>query len=235
MNVLGIDTSNQPMSVAIYQDNQLVSELTVNIKRNHSIQLMPAVQQVMEQAGLKPKDLNEVVVAEGPGSFTGIRIGMTTAKTLAWTLNIPIKTVSSLKTLAGQLMYHKGYICPFFDARRGNVYTGLYFANHGQIKTIEADCNIDMEIWLKQLINLEEPILFTSPNGHNFNELIESILGENAILVNHSLNLPRAGILVQLGQDVSSADIHNVNPNYQRMTQAEANWAKQHEEGNSNE
>ncbi|TFB13696.1 tRNA (adenosine(37)-N6)-threonylcarbamoyltransferase complex dimerization subunit type 1 TsaB [Filobacillus milosensis] len=235
MNVLGIDTSNQPMSVAVYKDDTLAAELTVNVKRNHSIQLMPSVEQVMKLADLEPKSLDEIVVSEGPGSFTGIRIGMTTAKTLAWTLNIPIKTVSSLKLLASNLIYQDGLVCPYFDARRGNVYTSLYRCNKGEIIEIEKDCNLTMIEWLEYLKSLDEIIYFTSPNGENFEPLIKDELGTKAIVVNQPFNLPRAGLLFALSQYEAETPIHTVKPNYIRITQAEANWNKQHGEGNQNE
>lgn len=77
---LCIDTSNQPMSIALYKDDVMAAEMTINIKRNHSVQLMPNIEHLMNQVNLKPNELEQIVVAEGPGSFTGIRIGMTTAK-----------------------------------------------------------------------------------------------------------------------------------------------------------
>ncbi|RPF57048.1 tRNA (adenosine(37)-N6)-threonylcarbamoyltransferase complex dimerization subunit type 1 TsaB [Aquisalibacillus elongatus] len=234
-NVLCIDTSNQPMSVAVYKDNQLAVELTVNIKRNHSIQLMPAVRDLMKQAELKPNELTEIVVGEGPGSFTGIRIGMTTAKSLAWTLNIPIKTVSSLELVAGSMLYQKGFVCPFFDARRGNVFTGLYETNYGDIDCLEEDGHTDMESWLSHLKELEQPITFVSPNGDDFHSMINSYLRDQAIILDQAMSLPRASLLYPISQTKEESPVHLVKPNYQRMTQAEANWIKQHKDESTNE
>ena len=87
---------------------------------------MPTVEALMKECGVSPSELSKIVVAKGPGSYTGVRIGVTIAKTLAWTLSIPISAVSSLETLAANGQYFDGYISPLFDARRGQVYTGLY-------------------------------------------------------------------------------------------------------------
>ncbi|WP_054752687.1 tRNA (adenosine(37)-N6)-threonylcarbamoyltransferase complex dimerization subunit type 1 TsaB [Piscibacillus salipiscarius] len=160
---LCIDTSNQPMSIALYKDDVMAAEMTINIKRNHSVQLMPNIEHLMNQVNLKPNELEQIVVAEGPGSFTGIRIGMTTAKTLAWSLNIPIKTVSSLELVASSLLYHNGLVSPFFDARRGNVYAGLYRVAEGHIERVEDDCNIEMTSWLEKVSHYNEKVLFVSP------------------------------------------------------------------------
>ena len=118
MNILAIDTSNRPMSVALYHNEIPLIEHTLNSKRNHSVQLMPAIEYLMKEVNLQPKDLSKIVVANGPGSYTGLRIGVTTAKTLAWSLNIPLVTVSSLELVAANLIYSNGLVCSFFDARQ---------------------------------------------------------------------------------------------------------------------
>src|SRR5699024_7265314 len=112
MNKLAIDTSNQVLGVALMQQNDIVAELTTNIKKDHSSRLMPAIVDLMKKVNMTPDQLDKVIVANGPGSYTGTRIGVTTAKTLAWTLQIPITPISSLKTLAANESYFNGYICP---------------------------------------------------------------------------------------------------------------------------
>ena len=99
MTTLLIDTSNQPLAVAITNENQILLNHQSNIKKNHSLQLMPVIENLLKEANIVTKDLTEIVVANGPGSYTGLRIG-TTAKTLAYALNIPVYEVSSLKALA---------------------------------------------------------------------------------------------------------------------------------------
>ncbi|MGM8216729.1 tRNA (adenosine(37)-N6)-threonylcarbamoyltransferase complex dimerization subunit type 1 TsaB [Bacillaceae bacterium W0354] len=231
MITLGIDTSNQPMSVALANEDELIAEMTINVKRNHSIQLMPAIDHLLKQANVTPKDLNRIAVAEGPGSYTGLRIGMTTAKTLAWTLNIPIVAVSSLKLLAANLLYTDGLICPYFDARRGNVFTGLYQAAAGKIQVVKSDCNVSMKDWLEQLKEYDEPIKFVTPHTNSFYDLIIDVMGNQATLVKNYFNIPRASTLISISQTESPKDTHLLIPEYHRMTEAEANWIKNNKKG----
>ena len=93
---LGIDTSNIPLSVAVVQNGQVVAEWTNSLKVTHSVGAMPAIEDVLKKVNLRPSDLDAIAVSEGPGSYTGVRIGVTIAKTLAWALKIPLVGVSSL-------------------------------------------------------------------------------------------------------------------------------------------
>jgi len=115
MKILAIDTSNFALGVALLNGNQVVGEYITNVKKNHSVRAMPAIEKLMHDCDMKPVDLDKIVVAKGPGSYTGVRIGVTIAKTLAWTLNIPISGVSSLEVLAANGNVFLGYICPLFD------------------------------------------------------------------------------------------------------------------------
>lgn len=118
---------------------------------------MPAIDQLMEETGTKPEELDRIAVAHGPGSYTGVRIGLTTAKTMAWALGIPVVGISSLEAVARQGAFFNGYVCPFFDARRGLVYTGLYDSS---MTVVMEETNILMEDWLNQLKELT--VLFFS-------------------------------------------------------------------------
>lgn len=100
MKILAIDTSNQPLSVAVLEDGNLLSQATCTKTKNHSVKLLPLIERLMEDARLKPCELDRIVVAKGPGSYTGLRIGVATAKTLAYTLDKELAGVSSLEVLA---------------------------------------------------------------------------------------------------------------------------------------
>lgn len=102
MNILAMDTSNQAMGVAVSKDGQPLGELSTNIKKNHSVRLMLAIDHLMREVNMAPTDLDKIVAAKGPGSYTGVRIGLMTAKSMAWSLDIPITGVSSLEVLAWQ-------------------------------------------------------------------------------------------------------------------------------------
>ena len=124
MKVLAFDTSSKALSLAILEDKQVLAETTINIKKNHSITLMPAIDFLMASLDWTPKDLDRIVVAEGPGSYTGLRIAVATAKTLAHTLNIELIGMSSLLSLVPR--QQEGLLVPLMDARRNNVYAGFY-------------------------------------------------------------------------------------------------------------
>src|SRR5699024_1227264 len=115
MNILAIDTSNHTLGVVILKYNQVNGEYVTHLEKNHSVRLMPAIDQLMRDVEMEPGELNKIVVAKGPGSYTGVRIGLTTAKTLSWTLNIPLTGISSIEVLAYQVRFFPNYICPFFD------------------------------------------------------------------------------------------------------------------------
>ncbi|WP_411954744.1 tRNA (adenosine(37)-N6)-threonylcarbamoyltransferase complex dimerization subunit type 1 TsaB [Alkalibacillus sp. S2W] len=230
MNVLAIDTSNQPMSVAVLKEGVMAAELTINMKRNHSIQVMPAVDYVMKQADLKPKDIQLIAIAEGPGSYTGLRIGMSSAKSLAWSLDIPIVAISSLKVLAAQVTDQDKLIAPFFDARRRNVYAGLYERTTTGIETIQSDRNVAMTDWLKVLKETNRDVIITSSTNHQFTDEIYDTLGQNVRLIDPVLQYPKASMLAYLAMSEESISVHALAPQYHRMVEAEAKWLEKQKE-----
>src|SRR5699024_7275284 len=124
MNTLAIDTSTNILGDAILDDTELIGQKVTKVNKHHTSRLMPAIVELMKDINPKPEALEKIVVGAGPGSFTGIRIGVTVAKSLAWALNIPVVRVSSLESLAYQAKLKEGIVCSFFDARRENVYAG---------------------------------------------------------------------------------------------------------------
>lgn len=227
MNILSIDTSNQALGIAIMQGDEVIAELMTNTKQDHSSRLMPAITDLLARLAMKPEELDGIAVATGPGSYTGTRIGVTTAKTLAWALEIPIYPLSSLEALAYNGALFTGYICPFFDARRQAVFTGLYQFKDNDLTVIEADRNQPMEMWLKELKALDAEILFLSPHLAVFTEMITEILGDKAIIPDANVHLPQAANLGLLSKLRPAVNAHEVIPNYLRITEAEANWLKQ--------
>lgn len=236
MNVLAIDTSNQLLGVALWKEGELKAEFTVNMKRNHSVGLMPAIDHIMKETDTKPKELDRIAIAKGPGSYTGVRIGLATAKTMAWTLKIPIVGVSSLELLASNILSEDCYISPFFDARRGLVYTGLYQRTSEGLNNIEEDCNILMTDWLKELQALSAPIIFLSQDLQQHRQMIEEYLGEQAFFPEPLFHYPRAGELAFIATQKEADNTHALTPNYIRMVEAEAKWLeKQQQERANNE
>jgi tRNA threonylcarbamoyladenosine biosynthesis protein TsaB len=224
MKVLAIDTSNYTMGVALLDGNTVIGEIITNLKKNHSVRLMPAVEQIMKECGVKPNELEKIVVASGPGSYTGVRIGVTAAKTMAWALNIPIAGVSSLEVLAANGSYFSGCICPLFDARRQQIYTGLYTYEHEKLKNVKEDRIILIEEWLNQLKGRDEQILFVGNDVSIHKEMIREMLGEQAVFCTVSQYNPRPSELALLGLEKEAQPVHAFVPNYIRLAEAEANW-----------
>ncbi|MFA1819570.1 tRNA (adenosine(37)-N6)-threonylcarbamoyltransferase complex dimerization subunit type 1 TsaB [Virgibacillus oceani] len=227
MNILAIDTSNQAMSVAILKENQISGEIVTNIKKNHSVRLMPAIDQLMKEVSITPEELNKIVVAKGPGSYTGVRIGLTTAKTMAWALNIPVVGVSSLEVLTYQGQFFNGYICPFFDARRGRVFSGVYRWERNTPVPVYEETNLPMENLLEMLAEEGKEVLFLSPDISAYKEIIRGKLGALAHIPEEVYHLSNPSHLALAGMTRKAEETHLLEPNYLRLAEAEANWLKQ--------
>jgi tRNA threonylcarbamoyladenosine biosynthesis protein TsaB len=201
------------------------------MKKNHSIRVMPAIESLLGDCDLKPANLDKIVVAKGPGSYTGVRIGVTIAKTLAWTLNIPLVGISSLETLAaGVGRYFDGVVSPLFDARRGQIYTGLYQFQNGQLQSVIKDQILLSVNWAEQLQTYNEKILFVGGDIHLHMDGIRQALGDRAVFAEITEHNPRPSELAFLGRNKSSEDIHTFVPNYIRLAEAEATWIKKQKE-----
>lgn len=229
MKVLAIDTSNHPMSVALVEDDQLLATTTLNMVRNHSIYLMPTIDHLFNLVKWTPADLDRVVVAQGPGSYTGIRIAVTTAKVLADTEKIDLVGVSSLAVVARNVLpTTSALIVPFFDARRGNVFAGAYQWEDGQLINQLADQHLAMKDLLDQLGKLGRSVIMV---GHLTKRIHDQFdhLPSNVQLAPRAYGIPSTYQLALAGESLSPVeDIDDFVPHYLRITEAEANWQKLH-------
>lgn len=216
MNYLLIDTSNQPLSVALMQDEKVIAESTTNIKKNHSVQLMPEIKKLFEQSQIDKHEITDIVVAEGPGSYTGLRIGVTVAKTLAFALQTRLYGVSSLKAFAATIKDDHRLLVPIFDARREAVYTGVYQNVNGKIKTIIEDSYLTIEDLKAKLHALNQAYVFI---GFNI-EKIEHLLDSEVIQ-----SLPKASVMQSLIEEPEN--IHSFVPKYHKLSEAERHWLNQ--------
>ncbi|MGG0738658.1 tRNA (adenosine(37)-N6)-threonylcarbamoyltransferase complex dimerization subunit type 1 TsaB [Niallia taxi] len=227
MKILAIDTSNLVLGIAIIDQDKVIGEYITNLKKNHSVRAMPAIEMLMKECDVSPTDLTKIVVAKGPGSYTGVRIGVTIAKTLAWTLNIPLVGVSSLQVLAASAGRHfPGSVSPLFDARRGQIYTGLFKFTNGNVEQLEKDQLILAKDWVSRLSSEQEKVLFTGNDLSIHKELFETELKEIAVFADYADFNPRPSVLARLGQAMEAEEVHPFTPNYIRLVEAEANWLK---------
>jgi tRNA threonylcarbamoyl adenosine modification protein YeaZ len=221
MKVLAFDSSNKTLSVAIFDTNELLAEITINIKKNHSVSLMPTIDFLMESVDLKPSDLNRIAVAQGPGSYTGLRVAVATAKTLAYSLHIDLVGVSSLYALAASVA-SDGLIIPIIDARRQNVYAGVYKAG----QALEADMYISFDMLIDK-VKHKKNLVFVGETA-NFSEKIAESLPQAKIIP----SLPSAYEIGKLGQKLAAVDVDSFVPQYLKRVEAEENWLKTHEGNN---
>lgn len=229
MKILAIDTSNHPMSVALVEDGEMLATTTLNMVRNHSIYLMPTIDQLFKLVKWQPTDLDRVVVAQGPGSYTGIRIAVTTAKVLADTLGVDLVGVSSLAVLARNVEpTTSDLIVPFFDARRGNVFAGAYRWENGKLVNQMPDQHLGMDTLLKQLTDLDRSVLLVGKMTSKIQAKFDR-LPENVTLLPQTYSLPSTYQLAMAGEKLAPVtDIDAFIPHYLRITEAEANWQKLH-------
>ncbi|WP_368986426.1 tRNA (adenosine(37)-N6)-threonylcarbamoyltransferase complex dimerization subunit type 1 TsaB [Caldifermentibacillus hisashii] len=224
MNILAIDTSTNVLGVGIASSEKIIGEYITNIKRNHSTRVLPAIDFLLKDCGMDIKEINKIIVANGPGSYTGLRIGLTIGKTLAWTLNIPIVGVSSLKLMAAGARYFGGFISPVMDARRGNIFTGLYEYKEGKLIQIIDDQHISTEDWCKLLKTFDKPVLFLGNDVVIHERVIVNQLAKQAQFAPITVNIPKPGELALLAKDLKEENVHSFAPNYLRLAEAEAKW-----------
>lgn len=229
MKVLAIDTSNQPMAVALVEDQQLLATTTLNMVRNHSIYVLPTINQLCDLVGWQRNDIDRVVVAQGPGSYTGVRIAVTTAKVLADTEKIDLVGVSSLQVLARNVVptAHE-IIVPFFDARRGNVFAGAYQWQDQQLVSLMDEQHLPMADLLEQLATKDDNVLLVGQLTERIQKKITQ-LPPNVQLMPRPFAIPSAYQLALVGEKLEPVtDIDDFVPHYLRITEAEANWQKSH-------
>jgi tRNA threonylcarbamoyl adenosine modification protein YeaZ len=233
MKTLAIDTSNQTLAVAVVDGQEVLGQSQTMAIKNHSTALMPAIDGLMQAVGMAPKELEQIVVAKGPGSYTGLRIGVTTAKTLAQTLNIPLIGVSSLKAVAANCVGVSQVIVPLFDARRQNVYAGAYQWHNGTLETRIKDQHISLSELLTQLKAVDgQEVLFVGADTVKFKDMIEAELPTAHINQVSFWNYPNGVVLAAIAKEEAPvASNHDFVPDYLKLVEAEEKWLASHEPG----
>ena len=224
MKILAFETSAKAGSVAVLENGVLLAENYCNTGLTHSQTLMVMAEDALKSCNLTPQAVEAVAVAAGPGSFTGVRIGVAAAKGFAWGADIPCCGVSTLEAMATGLGVYDGYILPVMDARRSQVYNALFLAEGGRLTRKTEDRAIALSDLAEEIKNIEKPI-FLVGDGSNlcYNTLKDAV--PNLILPpEHKLHQRAVGValvaetMLQKGENCDGA---TVTPNYLRLSQAE--------------
>ena len=228
MIVLSIDSSSKVATVALLNDDTLLGEYVINDKREHSVLLMPMIENLLKDCELTINDIDGFVVSKGPGSFTGLRIGMATVKGLSFGANKPYISLSSLDGLAYSLSYFNGIICPIMDALRENVYTALYKNEDGEFKNIMEPTPMELTDLLEMLKEKNEEVIFTGDGLLKHKEYIK-VNFPNAKFASNHVSLTRASSIGELGLNLLKQGIKddpNSAPVYLKKPQAERELEK---------
>lgn len=223
MIVLSIDSSSKVATVALLKDDILLSEYVLNDKREHSVLLMPMIENILKENNLTVDDIDGYVVSKGPGSFTGLRIGMATVKGLSFGSNKPYISISSLDGLAYSVSPFKGIICPIMDALRESVYTALYKNENGKLEKIMDYTSMDINELIDLLKEKGEDVIFTGDGIPKHKDYINQNFSNASFAPNH-LSIVRASSLGELGLDLLKNGIYddpNSAPVYLKKPQAE--------------
>lgn len=230
MKILALDSSGIVASVALVEDDTLLAEYTVNYKKTHSQTLLPMLDEIIKMTEQDLNTLDAIAVAAGPGSFTGLRIGSATAKGLGLALKKPLISVPTADALAYNLYDAKGIICPIMDARRGQVYTGLYrFENH-KLVTIKSQWAGAVEELLDRLNEMGESVTFLGDGVSVYKETIAAQLQVPFSFAPAHVNKQRASAVAALGMEYAKEGKFQTAaehcPDYLRVSQAERERAQ---------
>lgn len=230
MKILSVDSATKSATCALFDDNNLLGEITFNYKKQHSIILMTIIDNLLKNTDSKVNEIDGFVVSKGPGSFTGLRIGMATIKGLCTGTNKNFISISSLDTLAYNLCYTDGIICPVLNALRGNVYTALYEFQGDNLKRTTDYMIVSMDELLEKLKSENKPVSFIGEAEELFKEkIISSNLAALRFAPSH-LNVVNAASLGRLGLEKLKKgehdDLFTSAPLYIRKSQAEREYEK---------
>lgn len=214
MNILALDTATQLCSLALVKDGQLAVQIDLTVKAGHSGSLLPAVDRMLEMGGLAPKDIDLVACGLGPGSFTGIRIGLATAKGLAAGLGCKLAGVSTLDALAAAALPSKLPVLPLIDARKGEVFCARYSVD-GTRETAM------LHLKPEQVAELAGgPCLLTGDGLAVYGDQLKALLDQECCTTPTTLWRPNASIIAKLAEAAPEKLVHEIKPFYVRDSDA---------------
>ena len=230
MKVLGIDSSGMVATVAVVEDEQMLAEYTVNYKKTHSQTLLPMLDEIAKMIELDLNTVDVIAIAAGPGSFTGLRIGSATAKGLGLALKKPLVSVPTLEGIAYNFCGSEKVICPMMDARRNQVYTGIYEFQGNTLKVTEDQMAVPVEEIVDKLNQAGRGVILAGDGVSVYREVIEKNLKVPYLFAPAHLSRQRAGAVAALGMQYARAGKTETamehQPDYLRLSQAERERAE---------
>ena len=224
MKILAFETSAKAASVALLEKGKLLGESYQNTGLTHSQTLMVMAEDLLKTCNLTARDVEAVAVAAGPGSFTGVRIGVAAAKGFAWGAELPCYGVSTLEAMARNLGVYQGYVVPAMDARRNQVYTAIFHAEKGKLERVAEDMAISLAELGEKIKNFPEPVFLVGDGALLcYNTLLEEVPG--LVLPPEHRMYQRAAGVALAAQAMADAGVPGngaeLTPNYLRLSQAE--------------
>lgn len=225
MRILAIDSSSMVATIAVVTDDVLTAEYTINHKKTHSQTLLPMIDEISRMIELDMETVDAIAIAGGPGSYTGLRIGSATAKGFGLALNKPIINVPTMDAMAYNLFSTQYIVCPIMDARRQQVYTGIYRFKGTEMEVIKSQCIMMIQDLIYELDKIGRPVMFVGDGIPVNKETIDSTMATQHHYAPASMNRPKASSLASLALlyyeegKVETAEKHR--PEYLRLSQAE--------------
>lgn len=232
MKILGIDTSTKFCNLGLIEDEDIIIEHAINgSKKKHSSILLPAIKDLLEVIDLKIEEINGIAVSIGPGSFTGLRIGLCVAKGLCYARSLPLLGIPTLDAMVFPLKGIPYLICPVLESKKDEIYDVVFRGGDSLHRVMDYKCE-DIQSLLVRLSPLKEKIIFLGDGIKKYRDIIKEKIGKDALFIDSQLNLPVATSIAFLGLNKlkkgEEDDISILFPFYLRKSEAEIIWEKRY-------
>ena len=232
MIILGIDTSTKFCNLGLIEDENILIENTINgLKKKHSSILLSAIKDLLKTMDLKLEKINGIAVSIGPGSFTGLRIGLGVAKGLSYACSLPLLGIPTLDAMAFPLKEIPYLICPILESKKDEIYDVVFQGGDSLHRVMDYKCE-DIQSLLVRLSPLKEEIIFLGDGIKKYRDIIKEKIGKDALFIDSQINLSMAANVAFLGLNKlkkgEEDDISILTPFYLRKSEAEIVWEKKY-------
>ena len=232
MKILGIDTSAKFCNLGLIEDEDILIEYTINgLRKKHSSILVPAIKNLLKTIDLKIEEINGIAVSMGPGSFTGLRIGLCVAKGLCYTRSLPLLGIPTLDAMAFPFKEIPYLICPVLESKKDEIYDVVFRGGVSLHRVMDYKCE-GIQSLLARLSPLKEKIIFSGDGIKKYRDIIKNKIGKNALFIDSQLNFPVAASIAFLGLNKlkkgEEDNVSTLSPFYLRKSEAEIIWEKKY-------